>query len=102
VVYRGALEKHCGLIGHRGFESHPLRLDQGHPKTGVLFYLPNRYKYEFFVIINSWFIDVVLRFPAPGRQRDPSYSCCSMKLLISSSSKPTGRTSHASRMKDTI
>ena len=27
VVDRGALEKHCGLNGHRGFESHPLRLN---------------------------------------------------------------------------
>ena len=26
VVDRGALEKRCGLTGHRGFESHPLRL----------------------------------------------------------------------------
>ncbi len=26
MVYRGALEKRCGPIGHRGFESHPLRL----------------------------------------------------------------------------
>ncbi len=26
MVYRGALEKRCGFIGHRGFESHPLRL----------------------------------------------------------------------------
>ena len=26
MVDRGALEKRCGLAGHRGFESHPLRL----------------------------------------------------------------------------
>ncbi len=33
MVERGGLENRCGPLGHRGFESHPLRLKK--PDTGL-------------------------------------------------------------------
>ena len=42
MVDRGALEKRCGLIGHRGFESHPLRLNKGDIYVDVSFLFPRK------------------------------------------------------------